>query len=818
MPDYEDVPADALEPETAVSAVNPGKLPPWSQVWQLPLLLFAIGFFAIAIWLAMPQGQVDDFPSALAEIEQQVESGQIEIAKVRLQEVAQHMNRATKADLARFKLLNGDVVFKIQRINNTNDFERHKIVQRLYGEAREMGVKLDGTHKHRLAETLVALGEDEAALKVVDTLTDQPAVQRYTVIKQIIDRRLDAGDKPTTLVKMIDQFLGELKNEEDAVQRRRREIWAIGLKMQGLMDEGAPDEAISQLLRQIVRLKADGESDLAPLQVLLAKGYYAKAEFDLADQQFRSAQQELDDNDELNADVLVGQARIMIDRSRDYQNAMDLFAQAHRQYPSSRAFWDSVVGMGVCNAWMGYHVEAIKHFGEAVALLNEMPRRAESKIVHLANIARSQHGLHDDKQDHLMALQYLALLRRLFPEGLIADDQLMFAMTHERAARKLLEDAKKKPSKAGKKLANREAWDHFNKSAGHYRQHEMQIRIKSPGAARQSLWHAAVNYDSANEWDDAIAMYQQYIKAGDETPKQVEAIGKLGLAYMAQKDYDAALEQFRLLDTSHPRSNVTHNILVSMARCYMAKSEPDIAKSVLVRVVSDHDQIRPESIVFRDALKELGRMHYRLGEYAHAIERLDQAVKRYGDTPDGPSLSFLLADAYRKSVPLIEDSVANAVSEIARAKLVAERASRLEKARTLFDRVVTDLRQRDQKSLSNLERLQLRNAYFYRADCAFDLGQYENSIALYDDAANRFSEHPSSLMALVQIVNANCELGNVQAAKVANRRAREQLKRIPEEAFEDESLPMTRQHWQDWLRWADELDLFSSKQAIATGQ
>ena len=68
----------------------------------------------------------------------------------------------------------------------------------------------------------------------------------------------------------------------------------------------------------------------------------------------------------------------------------------------------------------------------------------------------------------------------------------------------------------------------------------------------------------------------------------------------------------------------------------------------------------------------------------------------------------------------------------------------------------------------------------------------------------------SENLLLVQIVNAYCEQGAMQEARAANDRARYQLKRIPDEAFSDPSMPMGRKHWEDWLRWSNELDLFAS--------
>jgi tetratricopeptide (TPR) repeat protein len=137
-----------------------------------------------------------------------------------------------------------------------------------------------------------------------------------------------------------------------------------------------------------------------------------------------------------------------------------------------------------------------------------------------------------------------------------------------------------------------------------------------------------------------------------------------------------------------------------------------------------------------------------------------------------------------------------------------ERTLRLEEAQKLYTQVITELEARPEPSLSDLERLYHRNAFFYRADCAYNLGRFEQAIELYDVAARKWERDPASLVALVQIVNAYGELGMVQEAKAANRRAQDQQRRIPEEAFNDPNLPMSRRHWEEWLKWTEELKLF----------
>ena len=99
------------------------------------------------------------------------------------------------------------------------------------------------------------------------------------------------------------------------------------------------------------------------------------------------------------------------------------------------------------------------------------------------------------------------------------------------------------------------------------------------------------------------------------------------------------------------------------------------------------------------------------------------------------------------------------------------------------------------------DKLYCKLSHFYRADCVFDLGNYEESIKLYDNAAFRYQDDPTALAAYVQIVNAYCALGKVAEAKTANERAKWLLRRMPPEAFNQGGFTMPKEYWDKWLQW-----------------
>ena len=294
---------------------------------------------------------------------------------------------------------------------------------------------------------------------------------------------------------------------------------------------------------------------------------------------------------------------------------------------------------------------------------------------------------------------------------------------------------------------------------------------------------------------------------------RLKAMVLQGLALMVEEQFAAAADLFTQLSTDNPNNPDTFDSLVPLARCRIALQDFDAAKRVLTSVLTEHPTLTPQSNAYRQALIELGRLHQQLGEYGPAIQRLSEAVERYGSMADGWLLRFNLAESQRSSAGQLAQALTKNIPQSRRQALAAERVRRLEEAQALYANVIEELDDQPQSSLSPKDLVLYRNSYFYRADCAYDLGRFEESIVLYDQAAKRWDKDPASLIALVQIVNANCELGRFQDAKVADDRAREQLKGIPAEKWQDPSLPLSRQHWEDHYRWNEKLKLYDQTSA-----
>ncbi len=259
-----------------------------------------------------------------------------------------------------------------------------------------------------------------------------------------------------------------------------------------------------------------------------------------------------------------------------------------------------------------------------------------------------------------------------------------------------------------------------------------------------------------------------------------------------------------------------------LAQAYIAKG-PNFygkAEKTLLSVVENNPRIDPSAEEFKESLHDLALLYYRTGRYEEAVARAQELTDRYPQDEQKPQMVFLMADSYRKSAGLLDIKLASAQSAGASAtpgaavtaaasetpggaidvaEVVAAKRDRLAKARALYDQAI-DL-YRATGTQTDLDKLDLKLAYFYRADCMYDLGNYEEAIKLYDSAAFSYQNDPSSVAAYVQIVNAYIALGKPEEAKAANNRAKWMLQHMPSEAFQDDSFSMPKKYWDQWLQW-----------------
>ncbi|RMD66829.1 MAG: tetratricopeptide repeat protein [Planctomycetota bacterium] len=347
-----------------------------------------------------------------------------------------------------------------------------------------------------------------------------------------------------------------------------------------------------------------------------------------------------------------------------------------------------------------------------------------------------------------------------------------------------------------------EARAHYADAADHFLRHARAVLLEDNDAFAESLWLAAESYDYAGEAEKAVEVYSEYLRAKPDDPREPQALLRLARLQEALHNEAAAEGLYAELFSKHPHAPEGIKAMIALARMRLADNETDndaVAEQQLLRVLSG-ELLAPDSQDYREALLALADHLLRQGRHEEAIQRFSEALTRYPEDPQIVSLRYKLAESLRRSAEEMERKLREAMPESQRRELTQLRRERLAQAMGLYDQVREALEQRPKETLSDLDRLRLRNAYFYRADAAFDLGEYDTAIRLYDAAAQRYAQDPSSLVALAQIVAAYLAKGDVQAARTAQERARARFLELPDEAFASDQLPADRKFWEQWLK------------------
>lgn len=349
--------------------------------------------------------------------------------------------------------------------------------------------------------------------------------------------------------------------------------------------------------------------------------------------------------------------------------------------------------------------------------------------------------------------------------------------------------------------------------AGDYlRRHAKAIAATDLSAASASLWMAADSYDRAGDLEEAKKAFADYAAgASDTDPKKPEAKFRLAQIFQAKEppEYGAAAALYRELVQSADVRDPTRGsgtwadaATVPLAQAMLDDgdaSNDEEARRLLLGVV-DGSRLAPEAAEFRDALVELGRSAYKAERFAEAIGWFEQAVKRMKDGRGVVGLQYLLADSHRREGVKIGKTLATQKLPQAQVdQLEASRQDHLSAARGLYDTVRSALDGRETRLMTAMERVYLRNSYFYSGDCAMELKSYDGAIAAYDAARNKYADDPASLVAMAQIVSAYAAQEKWAEARTANERARQQLAKFPESVWTSPDLPMEKRHWERWL-------------------
>ncbi|RYG79215.1 tetratricopeptide repeat protein, partial [bacterium] len=456
---------------------------------------------------------------------------------------------------------------------------------------------------------------------------------------------------------------------------------------------------------------------------------------------------------------------------------------------------------------------ALEDFGAVVKLVQAKPNLAKLREPVVVTL-RSATTIFDNRGELDAAIETMGHEKTLEPAPATSFFQRL-AGVFERRAKQYADEADRATG-ADKVKAVQNNRDALARAGAAYVAVAQRSTVADDATYAESLWKGIDCYDRAGDAPAAVSALELFIAERPDDSLAPDALLRLGRTYQAAGLYDKAISTFQHNQLRYPNSLAASKSGVPLAQAYMAKGPESYprAEQVLRAVIDNNPLLTPESAEFRQAVFELGQLFYRTNRYEEAIARLEEFTTRYPEDPRRAQVAFVKADAYRKSAAGIGERLAAIETgkldsdpngkAVDRVELVMSRKDRLRKARELFQSVVDQFD--GELPTAEIDHLYLKLAHFYRADCLFDLTQYEESIKLYDVAARRYQNDPSALAAYVQIVNAYVALNKPDEARAANERAKWMLNRIPPDAFAAAGTlnMISKQAWTQWLGFTGE--------------
>lgn len=838
-----------------------GSRPSWRAL--IPIAGLAIGLLLLiagVVARVLQQSSAEDPGKPLAEARALLDQHKHEEARALLNGPGlEAAEKGTDADRAELFRLRARALYDGQQALGQNHEANNKAIVTDYRRAEELGAALTPAEAYQLARTHLALGDAAAAAERVRALPAPEADLRRRLVMQIIEHEIAAGalapasprQKPSAGLALLDEMLGQRAILPDD------RAWAVARQAELQIAAGNPEGAQDRLLREIPQAGAASPDRRAELHTVLARAYLADARTDLARKHLAAASELADRLSPLRAEIGVLMGNIHerepadLDGSGGLVAARERYHQVLEEHPNSVYASAARFGLARVESALaldhdsggagGSDREAARLFAEVLddARSGRAGPAVTRQAVRDALISAAQRSL--DRGRTEAAVNYATHAETLDADAEVPAEVLLLKAG---ACRRLAEErlAAAKAAASGPSwlaqadpVTREEIKRNFLDAARAYRAHADLIRGGDSTDFVSSLWAAADCADLAGDVEAAKRHFGDYIDQAPPTDQhKSEARWRLARVLQSERQFPAAAAQYEILVKARLRAVAAgpgadaeapavaadpwgDKSIVPLAQCLLRDDDEinDAEAEDLLRAAVGGRTLSSQAIEFRDALVELGRLRYARGRYGGAdgaIALLRQAADRYPDDPDADAIRYMLADSYRLSAAEMGREIEQeAMPQSEKEARRSERRDRLAAAMDLFARVRRDLESRDGASLTDLERIHLRNACFYLGDAAFDLGDYDpaeytRAIEYYESARQKYADDPACLVALVQIASAYVALGRDDEARAANARARQQLDDLPPTVWDDPTLPMERRHWERWLDASAELD------------
>ncbi|WP_157731710.1 tetratricopeptide repeat protein [Thermogutta terrifontis] len=312
----------------------------------------------------------------------------------------------------------------------------------------------------------------------------------------------------------------------------------------------------------------------------------------------------------------------------------------------------------------------------------------------------------------------------------------------------------------------------------------------------EDLWQAADYYYRGGSYTRASRVLREYLR-NEARRRNPQALLRLGECLLAMGKPDDALRVLYECIEFHSKDAASYKARLWAAYAHMEKGEYDKAEAVLVENLAG--ELAPTSLEWRDSLFTVGTLYFRLGRDREALEKLEEAVRRYPQDRRVPEARYFLAELYLRAAVAKASSQPNipAMQSALTRDLLQSALEELQVIQKELDS------QWDRGGTTPATQKLLRNVYFALGDVLYRLGRFGDAINTYVTLTNRLQSEPEVLDAYMQMARCYRAMGRTREAQTTLQQAKIMLNRLPPDVALEKSTPFSREEWQARLAWLE---------------
>ena len=782
--------------------------------WQIPTLFVALALLAGSLTHLKSAPEPLHAAARLEQLAARVEDGYYASAI----EYGERLSKAkslTPAEQGAIQLQLAAAHYLQAERQQRTTAEAARPVLEAYAAAEGLGAAPSADDLVRLGNAHAWAGEYAAAVAGLQKAVEARGDAALPIRRRIIELSIEKLNRPPAeVLALLETFATDAADDPAAL------AWAAETRVDVLAAEGRHAEALAFLENLRDRLASTPAEDLHEYLVDLT--LYRLGRYDEAELRLRALRERVARYDPLyvRSGWLLGRVVLSDGEPQRPAEALSFFTEVLNLAPGTVYECASRVGLAEALAALARFDEALKQYRHAVDRLGALggsPVFSAEGVRASATVVAEQLRLAGRLE---AALPFYELAEGLVPDGDTA--RLVEYWQWLSEVRAAVAQARQAEAEA---LAARGAEDAERRHQLQDEAHalwraagETALKLARPGTlpearSADAAWRAADLFDAAGDPQRTLATLEEFLRERPESELLPRVLLRLGQTRQTLGAYAEAIEAYQENLRRFPRTPDAGSGLIPLARCYMALGGPENAglaeKTLVDHILADSPVFTPEAPEFRDALFLLGELYGSTGRYEPSITVLEEALERYAADERAERARFLLADAYRHSALALKADIQKTEKASEWPRLRAEMGARFERAAVLFADLVHRTAGSGEQNLDALQKLVLQQARLYQADCLFELGRYEEAVALYETSAFIYRNEPSALSAYVQVINCRLSLGQVGEAHAALRRAQYLLKIMPDRMFENGSGTQTRAEWERFLGWLEQARLLN---------